>query len=310
MGGLYNSEFVQIDAFLVDQVVGSGRNSLVLQAGSRLFNATLEHGEIPALERGSLVRITGLCSIEAENVQGYLVPKAFAITLRAADDIVVIRPAPMWNAGRLLRVVGGMVALMLAALTWVVVLRRRVRMQTAVIQSKLDQEQAHTEEISALNRRTIETLALAIEAKDQTTHDHLARVEVYAMAIGRELALSQDELQALETGALLHDLGKLAVPEYIISKPGRLTPEEFEKMKIHPVVGAELLEMVRFPYSVAPIVRAHHEKWDGSGYPNGLSGEDIPIGARILSAVDCLDARSVGPPISPCSTLGRSDVRR
>ena len=97
-------------------------------------------------------------------------------------------------------------------------------------------------------------------------------------------------MEALHAAALLHDIGKLAVPEHIISKPGRLTPEEFEKMKIHPVVGAEILERVRFPYPVVPIVRAHHEKWDGSGYPDGLKGEEIPIGARILSAVDCLDA--------------------
>ena len=89
---------------------------------------------------------------------------------------------------------------------------------------------------------------------------------------------------------MLHDIGKLAVPEHIISKPGKLTPEEFEKMKIHPIVGAEILEQVDFPYPVVPIVRAHHEKWDGSGYPDGLAGEDIPIGARILAAVDCLDA--------------------
>jgi len=89
---------------------------------------------------------------------------------------------------------------------------------------------------------------------------------------------------------VLHDIGKLAVPEHIISKPGRLTPEEFEKMKIHPIVGAEILERVNFPYPVVPIVRAHHEKWDGSGYPYGLAGEAIPIGARILAAVDCFDA--------------------
>ena len=98
------------------------------------------------------------------------------------------------------------------------------------------------------------------------------------------------ELEGLRAAALLHDIGKLAVPEHIISKPGKLTPEEFEKMKIHPVVGAEILERVQFPYPVVPLVRSHHEKWDGTGYPDGLKGEEIPIGARILAAVDCLDA--------------------
>ncbi len=102
--------------------------------------------------------------------------------------------------------------------------------------------------------------------------------------------LTREEQQALQAASILHDIGKLAVPEHIISKPGRLTPEEFDKMKIHPIVGAEILERVQFPYPVVPIVRAHHEKWDGSGYPHGLKGEEIPIGARILAAVDCLDA--------------------
>jgi len=155
---------------------------------------------------------------------------------------------------------------------------------------RAEKERQHAQELASLHRRTIETLAVAVEAKDQTTRDHLARVEIYAMEIGREIGLDENQLKALEAAALLHDIGKLAVPEYIISKPGKLTPEEFEKMKIHPVVGAELLEQVEFPYPVAPIVRGHHEKWDGSGYPDGLSGENIPIGARILATVDCLDA--------------------
>ena len=101
---------------------------------------------------------------------------------------------------------------------------------------------------------------------------------------------AEDEIEALRAAALLHDIGKLAIPEHIINKPGRLTPEEFEKMKIHPMVGAEILERVAFPYPVAPIVRSHHERWDGTGYPDGLKGEEIPRGARVLAAVDCLDA--------------------
>ncbi|HZQ68706.1 MAG TPA: HD domain-containing phosphohydrolase [Terriglobales bacterium] len=155
---------------------------------------------------------------------------------------------------------------------------------------KLEDEKRHAEQVSRVHLRTIEALALAIEAKDQTTHDHLQRVRVYAMELARELGLSEGEKEALQAASVLHDIGKLAVPEHIISKPGKLTPEEFEKMKIHPIIGAEILEQVDFPYPVVPIVRAHHEKWDGSGYPDGLAGEAIPIGARILAAVDCLDA--------------------
>ena len=155
---------------------------------------------------------------------------------------------------------------------------------------KVEAEKKHAEQLSIIHLRTIEALALAIEAKDQTTGDHLQRVRIYAMELAKDLRLSEDETEALKAASVLHDIGKLAVPEHIISKPGKLTPEEFEKMKIHPIVGAEILEQVNFPYPVVPIVRAHHEKWDGSGYPSGLAGEAIPIGARILTAVDCLDA--------------------
>src|SRR6204780_3158742 len=156
--------------------------------------------------------------------------------------------------------------------------------------SKLEDETRHAEQVSNLHLRTIEALALAIEAKDHTTHEHLQRVRIYAVELAKDLGLNEDETEALQAASVLHDIGKLAVPEHIISKPGKLTPEEFEKMKIHPIIGAEILEQVEFPYPVVPIVSAHHEKWDGSGYPNGLKGEAIPIGARILSAVDCLDA--------------------
>jgi putative nucleotidyltransferase with HDIG domain len=155
---------------------------------------------------------------------------------------------------------------------------------------RLEDKRKHAEETAALHLRTIESLALAIEAKDHTTHDHLQRVQVYAVEIGKDLRLSETELQAVRAASVLHDIGKIAVPEHIICKPGKLTPEEFGKMKIHPVVGAEILARAQFPYPVVPIVRSHHEKWDGSGYPDGLQGEEIPIGARILSAVDCLDA--------------------
>jgi diguanylate cyclase (GGDEF)-like protein/putative nucleotidyltransferase with HDIG domain len=160
-----------------------------------------------------------------------------------------------------------------------------------VEKSNLEAREKTAENMAALHLRTIEGLALAVEAKDSlNTRGHLRRVRVYALGIAQDLGLQGDELEALQAGALLHDIGKLAVPEYILTKPGKLTPEEFAKMKVHPIVGAEIIEQVQFPYPVAPIVRAHHEKWDGSGYPFGLKGQDIPIGARILSAVDRFDA--------------------
>jgi len=155
---------------------------------------------------------------------------------------------------------------------------------------RFEEQQRHAREMSDLHLRAIEALAVAIDAKDETTHDHLRRVQVYAVEVAKELGLSELEIQALQAAALLHDIGKLAVPEYILSKPGRLTPEEFERIKVHPAIGAEILDRVRFPYPVVPIVAAHHEKWDGTGYPKGLAGEQIPMGARILAAVDCLDA--------------------
>ncbi|MBZ5608402.1 MAG: diguanylate cyclase [Acidobacteriia bacterium] len=155
---------------------------------------------------------------------------------------------------------------------------------------KLEQEKVHAESMASLHLKTIEALAMAIEAKDECTHEHLRRVQVYSLELGKYLGLPPDQVHALQAASILHDIGKLAVPDYIISKPGKLTPEEFDKMKIHTIVGAEILEQVGFPYPVSPIVRSHHEKWDGTGYPDGLKDEEIPIGARILSAVDCLDA--------------------
>src|SRR3979490_329434 len=153
-------------------------------------------------------------------------------------------------------------------------------------------EKGNAEEVALLHLRTIESLALAIEAKDHTSHKHLQRVRVFAVEVAKELGFPEDEIEALRAAALLHDIGKLAIPEHIINKPGHLTPEEFEKIKIHTLVGAEILERVAFPYPVAPIVRSHHERWDGTGHPDGLKGEQIPMGARVLAAVDCRDAMS------------------
>lgn len=140
------------------------------------------------------------------------------------------------------------------------------------------------------HRETIEALAVAINAKDEVTHEHVLRVQIYAAGVARLLGCDDDEIEALKAGALLHDIGKIAVPDYILNKPGKLTAPEFEQMKMHTIVGAQILGRVDFHYPVVPIVRHHHERWDGCGYPDGLKGEEIPLTARILTVVDCFDA--------------------
>src|SRR6266542_3376822 len=152
------------------------------------------------------------------------------------------------------------------------------------------EQRRHIEEMANIHMNTIESLAIAIDAKDQTTHGHVKRTQIYASQMGKLFDVSESEMQALFAGALLHDIGKLAVPEYILNKPGKLTEAEFAKMKIHPTVGGDILRRVNFPYPVEDIVRYHHEKWDGSGYPKGLKGEAIPLVARIISVVDFYDA--------------------
>ncbi|HKO42606.1 MAG TPA: diguanylate cyclase [Pyrinomonadaceae bacterium] len=152
------------------------------------------------------------------------------------------------------------------------------------------EQRKHVEEMATIHMNTIESLAIAIDAKDQTTHGHVRRTQIYASEMGKIFKCETPELRALFAGALLHDIGKLAVPEYILNKPGKLTEAEFAKMKIHPTVGGDILRRVNFPYPVEDIVRYHHEKWDGSGYPKGLKGEGIPLVARIISVVDFYDA--------------------
>lgn len=152
------------------------------------------------------------------------------------------------------------------------------------------EQRRHIEEMAVIHMNTIESLAIAIDAKDQTTHGHVRRTQIYAQQMGALLKVSELEIKALVAGALLHDIGKLAVPEYILNKPGKLTEAEFAKMKIHPTVGGDILRRVNFPYPVEDIVRYHHEKWDGSGYPRGLRADAIPLVARIISVVDFYDA--------------------
>lgn len=215
---------------------------------------------------------------------------------------------PLYLVGAILASVAHLVSLRfgwttsLLLIPVVYTIYRAYQAQTKSIQER----QTHLEETEALQLRTIEGLAMAIEAKDHNTHEHLLRVRVYVSEIGTLMGLEKQLMHALLTAAFLHDIGKLAVPEHIINKPGKLTPEEFEKMKIHPVVGADILERVRFPYPVVPIVRSHHEAWDGSGYPDGLKGEEIPIGARILTVVDCFDALASDRPYRKAMPLEKA----
>lgn len=157
--------------------------------------------------------------------------------------------------------------------------------------ARVEDANAHLAQLNKLYLSTIETLAMAVDAKDQITHGHIRRVQAYAVGLAKAIGLTDDvQLKALEAAALLHDMGKLAIPEHILNKPGKLSAAEFEKMKKHASIGADILSAIDFPYPVVPIVRHHHERWDGKGYPHGLSGAEIPIGARILSVVDCFDA--------------------
>ena len=165
---------------------------------------------------------------------------------------------------------------------------------------RLEDANRHAAQLNELYASTIETLAMAVDAKDQITHGHIRRVQVYAPELAQRLGVhEQSQIRAIEAAALLHDMGKLAIPENILNKPGKLSEAEYDKMKQHASIGADLLSAIRFPYPVVPIVRHHHEFWDGKGYPAGIAGTDIPLGARILSVVDCFDALNSDRPYRP-----------
>ena len=155
---------------------------------------------------------------------------------------------------------------------------------------KLHGQEKHYQELTSVYDSILEMLAMAIDAKDDVTHDHIQRVKLFAGRMGEMVGLSNLEIEALKAGSLLHDIGKIGVPAYILNKPGKLTQHEFEQMKMHTIIGADMLSNVNVRYPVVPIVRHHHERWDGRGYPDGLKAEQIPITARILTLVDNYDA--------------------
>jgi diguanylate cyclase (GGDEF)-like protein/putative nucleotidyltransferase with HDIG domain len=155
---------------------------------------------------------------------------------------------------------------------------------------RLAQEQLQVRQMSDVHMATLEALAVAIDARDQTCQLHIRRVQRYATALAQAFGMSGPDVEGVRTAALLHDIGKIAVPEHILSKPGPLTAEEFEKIRAHPRTGADIIASVPFPYPVSPLILNHHERWDGKGYPKGLKADEIPLGARIISAVDYFDA--------------------
>jgi diguanylate cyclase (GGDEF)-like protein/putative nucleotidyltransferase with HDIG domain len=168
--------------------------------------------------------------------------------------------------------------------------------------ARLREEQDQTHRAMEVQLATIEALALAIEAKAGCTPEHIRSIQQYAAALAEAAGLSDADVQAVRTAALLHDVGNMAVPEHILSKCDALTPEEFERVKIHPRVGADILRDVPFGAPVAALVLCHHERWDGLGYPSGLRGEYIPIGGRILAIADCYSTLQIDRPYRPART--------
>jgi len=157
--------------------------------------------------------------------------------------------------------------------------------------TRIDEAHRHVHDVEHLYHAAVEMLAIAVDVKDHVTHGHVRRVQRHTLALAKALGVTDAiDLKAIEAGALLHDIGKLAVPDYVLNKPTALTRGEYETMKRHASMGARILTTVDFPYPIVPIVRHHHEQWDGRGYPDGLVGAEIPLGARILAVVDCFDA--------------------
>ncbi len=146
------------------------------------------------------------------------------------------------------------------------------------------------EQVESSYRITLKALVQALETRDFETHGHSERVVTFSLRLGHELGLEKDALRDLELGALMHDIGKIGVPDSILRKPAKLNDEEWDKMKLHPLHGQKILRNIKFLEGAAKIVCQHHEHWDGSGYPYGLRGEAIDLGARIFAVVDAFDA--------------------
>jgi diguanylate cyclase (GGDEF)-like protein/putative nucleotidyltransferase with HDIG domain len=249
------------DSALADQFAGALVASLIYYLGNSVYVSTV----VSFSGRGSIFRIWH------DNFL-YTAPSFF---IAGALSFAALKLASSFHPSVLIAVVP---VLYLSYYSYRVYLR------------SLEDEKKHAAEMADLFTSTLSTLALAIDAKDRNTHGHIRRVRTYSQAIARAMNLDERQVEAVATAALLHDIGKLAVPEHILSKRGPLTPEEMKKMRMHPQVGAEIISNIKFPYPVADSILAHHERFDGSGYPNRLSGTSIPLGARILAVADVFDA--------------------
>jgi len=177
--------------------------------------------------------------------------------------------------------------------------RRQLLIERREYQELLERRvEEATRDLHEAYRATLEALGSALDSRDVGTESHSRRVHGYALATARAYGVPEADIPDLEHGVLLHDIGKIGIPDAILLKPGPLTPEEWKTMRRHPEIGKRLIENVPFLFGAIPIIYCHHEKWDGSGYPRALQGEEIPVGARIFSVVDAFDAMTFDRPYS------------
>jgi response regulator RpfG family c-di-GMP phosphodiesterase len=175
-------------------------------------------------------------------------------------------------------------------------LQKREKLLDVVVKERTRELQVAYESLKAASRQALLGLAEAIEAKDPYTKGHCGRTAVFAMALGREARLSEADLEVLEFGAFLHDIGKIGVKDAVLLKPGALDDDEWKHMKIHPVVGYQIAVQLDMLKPMIACIRSHHERWDGTGYPDRTKGEDIPLVARIVCVADAYDAMATDRP--------------
>jgi len=173
----------------------------------------------------------------------------------------------------------------------------------ADLRETFKEERARSQELTRSYMATVRALSNAVEARDAYTGKHAERVAAYGIEVARALGVARPDAPEIEFGFLLHDIGKVAIPDAILYKPGALTREERELMARHPTIGADIIRGIEFLQGAAKVVRSHHERWDGTGYPDGLRGEEIPIAARVFAVADVFDALTTDRPYRPALTL-------